>query len=126
MRHAWANVALLALVVTATATGLGGLLVSDPDGAIVFWLHALAAWAIVGLLAVKARVIVAAIRRRPRVTVSRVAFLVLLGLLLLVLGTGVAWLLLDGYRRLGYLSVINVHAFLAIALTLLLGWHVAV
>ena len=124
MRHAWANVALLVLVVAATATGLGGLLVSDRDGAIVFWLHALAAWSIVGLLVVKGRVIWAAIGRRPRVTVSRVAFLVLLALLLAVLATGVAWVLLDGYRRLGYFSLINVHAYLAIALTLLLVWHV--
>ena len=125
MRHAWANVALLVLVVAATATGLGGLLVSDRDGAIVFWLHALAAWSIVGLLVVKGRVIWAAIGRRPRVTVSRVAFLVLLALLVAVLGTGIAWVLLDGYRRLGYLSLINVHAYLAIALSLLLAWHVA-
>ena len=58
MRHAWANVALLALVVVAVATGLGGLLISDRDGAIVFWLHGIAAWSIVGLLVVKGRVIV--------------------------------------------------------------------
>ena len=96
MRHAWANVALLALVGAAVATGLGGLLISDRDGAVVFWLHGIAAWAIVGLLVVKGRVIASAIRRRPAVSVSRVAFLLLLALLLAVLATGVAWVLLDG------------------------------
>ena len=125
MRHAWANVALLALVAIAVATGLGGLLISDRDGAVVFWLHGVAAWAIAGLLVVKGRVIVAAIRRRPAVTVSRAAFLLLLALLLAVLASGAAWVLLDGYRRLGYFSLINVHAYLAIALALLLAWHVA-
>jgi DMSO/TMAO reductase YedYZ molybdopterin-dependent catalytic subunit len=70
----------------------------------------------------KGAVIVRAIRRRPQLTLARVAFLALTALLLLTLASGFLWSY-SGPHYLGGFSLLTVHGFLAVALLLLLIWH---
>jgi DMSO/TMAO reductase YedYZ molybdopterin-dependent catalytic subunit len=104
-------------------TGVGGLLGGAPDFRWVLWLHGLGGYAIVALTVWKGRIIVDTLRRRPMVTPSRLAFLLLTGLALTILATGIAWSTL-GRLALGGASLLVVHGFLAVGLTALLLWHV--
>ena len=122
MRHAWVNTALLGLLAAQVATGIGGVMTGASSGAWVLWLHALGGYAVLAALVFKGRVIARALRRGP-LTPERRAFVGMLGLLVAVLATGLAWVL-AGPLALGYLSLINVHAYLALLLAALVVWHV--
>jgi hypothetical protein len=123
LRHQWANLALLALVVAELATGFAGLLGTSDPFRILFWIHAIGAYAIVVVLFSKVAVVVNVLRRRPGWTAGRVQLAVLATLLAGVLVTGFVWIA-AGFRAVGTLSVINLHAFLAVALVVLLVQHV--
>ena len=88
MRYPWANTALLLLLVAMLATGLGGLVGGEPAFGWVLWLHGVGGYAIVAALVWKARIIGDVPRRRPVLTPTRLAFLLLTGLLLATLLTG--------------------------------------
>lgn len=118
MRHAWVNAALLVLVPATFATGLYGLMRDDARGAWLVGAHGVLALAIVLALAAKARVVAAALRRR-----GPTVFALLGALLLVVLGTGLAWILL-GPQAVAGISVINWHAFAAVALVVPFLLHV--
>lgn len=123
MRFPWANLALLVLLVLQLATGLAGLLGAGDPFRIVFWIHGLGAYAIVVVLFAKALVVVDVVRRRPGWSAERLQLALLAALLVTVLATGLLWISAGPYA-VGGLSVINLHAFLAIALVTLLVSHV--
>src|ERR671933_792017 len=123
LRHHWANLALLGLLLAELGTGLAGLLGTSDPFRILFWIHAVGAYAILVVLFSKAAVVAGVLRRRPGWTAERVQLALLAALLAGVLVTGLLWIA-AGYEAIGSLSVINLHAFLAIALLLLLVQHV--
>jgi DMSO/TMAO reductase YedYZ molybdopterin-dependent catalytic subunit len=120
VRHAWVNAALLALVPATFATGLYGLMRGDGRGAVVVGAHGVLALAILLALGAKARIVAAVVRRR-----GATWSLALAALLLVVLGTGLAWIL-TGPHAVAGLSVITWHAFAATALVVPFCVHVAV
>jgi len=124
MPHPWANAALLAFVAAAVASGIAGLLDGVTTQRWVFWAHAIAAYAIVVLLLPKAEIVVRSLRRRRRggLGPEHRAFLLMLGLLVAVLATGLIWVL-GGPLYVG-VSLINLHAYLAIGMACLLVLHV--
>jgi DMSO/TMAO reductase YedYZ molybdopterin-dependent catalytic subunit len=123
MRFAWANVALLVLLVSQLVTGLVGLLGTSDPFRVIFWLHAVGAYGIVFLLFAKGTIVYHALRRRPGLTQERIALAVLVCLLLAVLVSGFVWITAGSRYVLG-ISLINVHAYLALLLVTLLAWHV--
>jgi DMSO/TMAO reductase YedYZ molybdopterin-dependent catalytic subunit len=116
MRHAWVNVALLALVVVEALSGFGGMTGGRLDQAWRLWLHGVGGCAILALLGWKAAVILGAWRRprRRAVAPARVAFGILLALFLGTLATGFAWTAVGRVVWLGY-SLMTVHLALALA-----------
>lgn len=122
MPYAWVNPALLALVVTQLASGLAGLLGSSDPYRVAFWAHAVGGYAILALIAFKAAVVRAAVRRRPGLGPGRAVLAVTAALLLTVLGTALAWILAGPFGIAG-VSGINLHAYLALALAAPLAWH---
>lgn len=123
IRFPWANLALLAFLALQLVTGLVGLLGTSEPYRVLFWLHAVGAYGIVFLLFAKAAIVYNAVRRRPGLTEARVILGVLAALLLTVLVTGVVWITAGPHYVLG-ISLVNLHAYLAILLALLLVWHV--
>jgi hypothetical protein len=123
MRHPWANLALLVLVALQLVTGFVGLLGTSDPFRVLFWVHAIGAYALVVVLFAKALIIADVLRRRPGWTAERVQLAALVALLLTTLVTGLVWITAGSYSLLG-MSVINLHAFLAVALLMLLVQHV--
>lgn len=122
-RFPWANVALLAfLLVELTTGGIGLLGTSDPYR-VLFWLHAVGAYGIVFVLFAKGVIVYHAVSRRPGLTRARVALGLMSALLLATLVTGFVWITVGPRYALG-ISLVNLHAYLAILLALLLAWHV--
>jgi DMSO/TMAO reductase YedYZ molybdopterin-dependent catalytic subunit len=122
MRHPWANLALLGLVLIQVATGLASLLAPPAGVRVAIWVHAVGAYAILVVLFSKATVVWDAVRRRPGLGATRAALAAMVLLLALVLATGLAWILAGRYVLLG-ISGINLHAYLALVLAALMGWH---
>jgi DMSO/TMAO reductase YedYZ molybdopterin-dependent catalytic subunit len=122
MRYPWANTALLLLLAAMLATGLGGLVGGEPAFGWVLWLHGVGGYAILAALVWKARIIGGVLRRRPALTPTRLAFLLLTGLLLATLATGYLWTY-GGRGAVGDYSLMVVHGALATALVLPLLWH---
>jgi DMSO/TMAO reductase YedYZ molybdopterin-dependent catalytic subunit len=116
------NTTLFLLVLAQLASGFGTFLVGAPSGRWVDWLHAAGGFAIVLLLAPKARVIIRSLRRRDAGPWAAPS-LVLLGLLLGTLGTGVGWST-TGLPAFGPYSALTVHVALALALVPLFVTHV--
>src|SRR5579884_1281102 len=116
------NTTLFLLVLAQLASGFGTFLVGAPSGRWVDWLHAAGGFAIVLLLAPKARVIIRSLRRRDAGPWAAPS-LVLLGLLLGTLGTGVGWST-TGLPAFGPYSALTVHVALALALVPLFATHV--
>jgi hypothetical protein len=116
------NVALLVLLAAAFATGVLGLMAGSAADAWLLVAHGAAAYAILTVLGPKLRVAAASLRRRGPEP-SAVVSLLLGGLLLATLGSG-SWWVLAGPAAVGPLSLINVHAFLAVALVLVGAGHV--
>jgi hypothetical protein len=124
IRFPWANLVLLLLLVVQLATGLVGLLGTGPPFRWAFWLHAIGAYGIVVLLFAKGTLVLHAIRRRPGLTQARVTLTVLVVLLLVVLVTGLVWITAGTTIYVLGISLINLHAYLALLLFALLAWHV--
>jgi hypothetical protein len=123
MRFPWANLALLVLVVLQLVTGFAGLLGASDPFRVFFWIHAVGAYAIVVVLFAKAMIIADVLRRRPGLGSERFLLVFMIGLLVAVLATGLIWITSGPYVLAGY-SLINLHAFLAVALAMLLTMHV--
>jgi DMSO/TMAO reductase YedYZ molybdopterin-dependent catalytic subunit len=123
MRFPWVNLSLLFLVVLQLVTGFAGLFGASSQYRAFFWAHAVGAYAIIAILSAKAIVVRDAVHRRPGVTADRVMAGVLAFLLIAVLATALVWIT-SGRRFILGLSLINVHAVLAVALLAMLVWHV--
>lgn len=121
MRHPWVNIALLVLLAVELVSGVLGVVGGPVGPEPLFWVHAVAGWSITALVVLKARIAVSAVRRRG-LTAARGLFLVLFALLLATLGTAYVWIA-GGLRYVGPISLINVHAYLAVALCVLLLSH---
>ena len=124
MRSSRTNGALGILVPAALVTGLAGLLGGTLGGRLVFLAHAVAGYAIVALLAPKARIVRGALRRPAPHPAARRVFLAMAVLTLGVLVSGVVWAY-SGPVRIAGITLINWHAYAAVLLTALLVWHVA-
>jgi DMSO/TMAO reductase YedYZ molybdopterin-dependent catalytic subunit len=122
MRHPWANLALLGLVAVQVASGLASLFAPPAGVRLAVWAHAVGAYAILVVLFCKATVVWDAVRRRPGLGAARLALAAAVLLLAAVLATGLVWIVAGRYALLG-ISGINVHAYLALALAALVGWH---
>ena len=122
MRHPWANLALLGLVMLQVASGLAALLAPPAGVRVAIWAHALGAYAIIVVLFCKATVVWDAVRRRPGLGPARIALTAMVLLLAAVLATGLVWIVGGRYAVFG-ISGINLHAYLALALAALVGWH---
>lgn len=123
VRFPWANTALLVLVAVQVASGLAGLLGSTDPFRIAFWAHAVGGYAIIAVLLAKVLIVRDATRRRPALTDSRLLLFLMLGLLVATLATGLTWIV-AGPLSVGGVSLINLHAYLALLLAGLLVWHV--
>lgn len=124
MRVPWANGALLILVGLQIGTGFAGLLGATDGFRFAFWLHVVGAYGIFVLLFAKALIVNDAIRRRPRATQTPAGAVGLVVLLAVVMVSGFVWSI-GGRRVVAGVSLINWHAYVAIALAVLLVWHVA-
>ena len=121
--YPWANLALLVFVALELATGIAGLLGQSTPFRAVSWLHALGAYGIVAVLLFKGALVLHVLRRRPGLSQERLVLGLMVTLLLAVLVTGLVWITAGRPLFLGGTSVINLHAYLAIGLCLLLAWH---
>jgi DMSO/TMAO reductase YedYZ molybdopterin-dependent catalytic subunit len=122
MRYPWANIALLILLVLQLVTGLLGLISGSANLRWVLWLHGVGGYAVAVVLIWKGAIILHAFSRRHSFDLPRLAFLILAGILLAILATGLVWtstgpVILSGF------SLMTIHALLAIALVALLVWH---
>ncbi len=122
MRYPWANTALLALVVGQLATGYAGLTSGSASLGWLLWLHGVGAYAIVVLLVWKGAVVLGSLRQRRRGSLARLGLLILAGLLLATLATGLLWSF-AGRRLLFQYSLITIHIILAVGVLGLLVWH---
>lgn len=122
MRVPWANTALLVLVVVQVVSGLVGLVGSTDPFRIAFWAHAVGGYAILLVLFAKAFVVVDATRRSPGLTRARRLLFLMVLLLLGTVVTGLLWIT-AGPIDVGGVSLINLHAYMALALAALLVWH---
>lgn len=122
MKTPWVNLLLLLLLVVQTVTGYFGMTGGRSSGAWVLWLHGAVAYGLVLLLYFKAGVIFGAWRRKRKWSARRAGFVVTLGLLLLVLLSGLLWTF-DGPIYMGGFSLVSLHIYLAVPLMLLMLWH---
>lgn len=123
MRFPWANSILLALLTLQIITGVAALMAGSESMQWVLWLHSAGAYGIVIIFLWKSAVIVRALRRRPRWSVSRGGFLWLTVLLLGTLITGFYWSY-AGPQWMAAYSLVTVHGWLAVAMWLFLLWHI--
>lgn len=123
MRFPWANTLLLLLILLQAVSGYFGFTAGRPPERWLLWLHGIGAYAIVILLFWKGAIILNVFGRGKRWTVQRLAFLVMLGLLLITLFSGLWWTFYGPKYLLGF-SVISLHIYLAVWLFALVVWHV--
>lgn len=124
MPFPWANTILLALLLAQLLTGFVGLISGAMDRSWALWLHGVGAYGIAVILFWKARVVLNSLEHRRRAAYARAVFLVMAGMLLLTLGTGLLWSF-AGRRYVGGFSLITIHIVLAVAVGTLLVYHVA-
>jgi hypothetical protein len=87
------------------------------------WLHGIGGYAVMVVLFWKGGIIYAVFKRRWSLSLARLALLVLTGMLLLILATGLIWTF-GGRNFLGGFSLMTIHTLLSIGLTTILAWHV--
>jgi Oxidoreductase molybdopterin binding domain len=124
LRNPWVNTALLVLLAAELASGVGGLMAGAESLRPILWIHGVVAYAILALLWWKGAVVLGSISRRPLARFPRASFLALTGLLVATLATGLYWVF-GGRVVLFEYSLITIHAVLAVAILVLLAWHVA-
>lgn len=122
MRYPWVNAALLVLLLLQLLTGFFGLINGAEHLKWILWLHGVGGYAVVVVLLWKALVVADVLKRIQRVDLSRISFLALAALLIIILATGVAWIF-GGRIILFGLSLITIHALASLALIALLTWH---
>jgi hypothetical protein len=122
MKYPWANVAILTLLVAQLVTGYFGFTNGREANRWLLWLHGIGAYALVVLFLWKGALIFDAIRRKRVWTRARLAFIVLLLLLLLTVLAGLLWTFY-GPIYLGGFSLVSIHMYLAVLLIPLLAWH---
>ncbi|MEE9324877.1 MAG: hypothetical protein V3U90_04940, partial [Dehalococcoidia bacterium] len=120
MKHKWANLILLFLVFFQIASGVFGLVAGSKPFFID--LHGIGGLAILALLIWKGQNIFLAFYRYRKITIPRIAFLLLLTLLLTTLITGILWTTIELPRFLGF-SLITWHIIIGSSLLPLLLWH---
>jgi hypothetical protein len=123
MRFPWANIVLLALLALQLATGFLGLISGSPRLSSLLNLHGVAGYAIVVILVWKGRVILDALTRRGSYSASQIGFVLMTAILVGLLATGLTWTYWGPIYVLG-LSLMTIHALLALGLVLLLVWHI--
>src|SRR5712692_4649602 len=116
------NLTILLIVLSQVMSGLGGFLVGAAAGRWIFWLHAAGGLALALLLIWKRRIMVGSLRRHG-VGLWAIPSLVLLGLLLASLTTGVLWST-AGLPGVAGISGLTVHVAISIGLAMLLVPHV--
>ncbi|MDQ4075485.1 MAG: molybdopterin-dependent oxidoreductase [Chloroflexota bacterium] len=121
MRYPWANTVLLLLLLVQLATGVGALLSGSARFSWVLWLHGVGAYALVTILLWKGAIIWNVLRRR-KLTVLRIAFVLMALLLLAVLASGFYWTYVGPISFFGF-SLMVVHGTLAVLLMAPLLWH---
>jgi hypothetical protein len=122
MRNPWANIALLFFLSLQLVTGFWGLVSGSQSFRWVLWLHGIGGYAVAVLLFWKGAILLDVFQRRWSRGLSRLAFVVLTLLLLVILGTGLVWTL-SGPKYLWGFSLITIHTVLTIGLLVLLIWH---
>lgn len=122
MRFPWVNVLLFILILSQLITGFFGFINGQDKQAWLLWLHSIGAYAIALLLLWKGAVILDVYGRWRRMTGRRIAFAVMLCLLLLILASGFYWTLYGPIYLAGF-SLITVHVFLAVVMIGLIAWH---
>ena len=123
MRYPWVNTALFVLLILQLLTGFLGLINGAENFKWLLWLHGIGGYAIVVLLIWKTRIIVEVFNRVRRVDFSRMVFLFLAALLLVILSSGIVWLISGDLVILGF-SLMTIHALAALALVGFFIWHV--
>lgn len=123
MCYPWANIALLIVLLLQLLTGFGGLISGSERLRWMLWLHSIGSYAIVLLLFWKSVIIWHSFRRRPSLNVSRLSFVILMVLLLVILATGLIWTF-AGPTFLFGMSLMVLHGLLSIVLIALLLWHI--
>ncbi len=123
MKFPWANVTLLIILFTLAVTGYLGLVNGHEAAAWRLWLHGIAAYSLIVLFVWKSSIILDAYGRKKTWTRARVAFSVMLLLLLLTMLMGLLWTF-DGPIYIGGFSLVSLHIYVAIPVMLLVAWHV--
>lgn len=122
MRHPWANVALLLLILGQLITGFFGFINGETQNRWLLVLHGIGAYAIAVVLLWKGIIILDVYGRGKAFDWRRLSFAVLLLMLLAILLSGLIWVFDGPYYVAGF-SLITVHIFLAVPLLLVMAWH---
>jgi len=127
MKHAWANIVLLAFVGAELASGFLGLISGSADLAIFILIHRVAGYGLIVAMAWKVAIIAFALRNRPRSSNTRSASIALLILLVVTLTLGFAWSTIGPYYYqppfgLNW-SGVSWHAYIGALILPLAIWH---
>ncbi len=122
MRYPWVNTLLLCLVPAGLVTGYLGLTNGHPGRAWILSLHAVAGYAVLLLAGWKIAVIRRSLARKPLGSPGRPAFLIMGGLLVFVLFSGVSWAWV-GPSAVGGTSLMTLHVAAAVCVALIFAWH---
>ena len=121
MKHTWANSLLLGLLALELATGAFGLVAGSPDRALVLQLHAIGALGILVVFIWKQAIVLRSLRR-PRSPRPRTVTLFFMGLLLLSMGLGTAWVWTGFYSFAGVTGM-SWHIYTGAAAAPFAAWH---
>ncbi len=122
MRHPWANILLLFLIVVQFVSGYLGFINGRSDNRWLLWIHGIGAYAITWVLLRKSDIILQVYKRGAGFNRRRIAFAVMLFLLIGTLVFGLFWTFNGPQYLLGF-SLVTLHIFLAVPLLLLMAWH---
>ena len=122
MRFPWANILLLFLLLFQLITGFWGMLNGRESFRWVLWLHGIGAYSLLLLLFWKSDIVLDAWRRKKRWTGSRLGFAFTALLLLLTLALGLMWTFQGPLHLFGF-SLVSLHIYVAVPLSVLMIWH---
>jgi hypothetical protein len=122
MRHPWANIVLLILIIVQFVSGYFGFINGRADNRWLLWIHGIGAYAITWVLLWKSNIVLQVYKRGTGFNRRRIAFAIMLLLLLGTLLFGLIWTLNGPQYLLGF-SLVTLHIFLAVPLLLLMAWH---